>query len=77
MTEDRIVTEKPIPVLIGFDYQHVMGRAVIVQTPTSVTITIEGTGEDGRILGEFVSANEIVALSFGGVPVRPHNKEKM
>ncbi len=73
---DEIRTEKPIPVLIGSDYQHVMGHAVIVQTPNCVTITIESTGNPGRILGDFVAATEIVALSFSGVPVRHYNKEK-
>ena len=80
-------TEKPIPVLIGSDYEHVMGKATIVQTsakrtrddrgvivvlePEKVLITIEGSGDMARWLGDFVAANEVVALSFAGVPVQP------
>jgi hypothetical protein len=73
---DEIRTEKPLPVLIGEDYKHVMGHAVIVQTPDSVVITIEATGKSGRALGDYVAASEIVALSFSGVPVRHHIEEK-
>lgn len=76
---DEIVTEKPLPVVIGYDYEHVMAHAVITQTPDSVTITIKAEGPRGRVLGDFVAANEIVALSFAGVPITPrraHPKEK-
>lgn len=85
--QDTIITEKPIPVLIGIDYEHIMAKAVIVQkaaiTTTddhgrrvvlkapSVEITIEGQGDLAEWLGGYVAANEIVSLSFAGVPVRP------
>lgn len=48
-----------------------MANAVILQRPDSVEITISAKGLGGRHLGEFVAANEIVSLSFGGVPVEP------
>ena len=77
-------TEKMLPVLVGYKYEHVMGKATIVQTaevrspttrqilePAKVTITIVSEGPEAQELGDFVAANEIVALSFGGVPVRP------
>lgn len=85
---DKIVTEKMLPVLIGNDYQHVMGQATIEQVaaivspttrqilePAKVTITIISEGPAAQELGDFVAAHEIVALSFGGVPVRPVRKE--
>lgn len=86
--EAKKVTEKLLPVLIGFDYEHVMANAVIEQTaavisptthqvlePDKVVITITAQGANARELGDFVAANEIVALSFGGVPVRPVSKK--
>lgn len=73
---EQILTEKDLPVLIGHNYEHVMGKAVIAQTPDTVTITIVASGERARILGDFVAANEIVALSFGGVPVRQTPKKE-
>jgi hypothetical protein len=83
---DKIVTEKMLPVLIGNDYQHVMGQGTIEQIaaskdaagrdiPARVTITIISEGPAAQELGDFVAAHEIVALSFGGVPVRPVRKE--
>lgn len=72
---DQIVTKKPLPVLIGFNYEHVMGQATIVVTPENATITIVIEGNPnagrGRTLGEFLASPEVVALSFAGVPVRP------
>lgn len=77
-------TEKPIPVLLGFHYEHVMGRATIEQTaavrsptthqvlePAKVVIVIESTGEAAQMLGDYVAMDEVVALSFASVPVTP------
>jgi len=82
----KLITEKALPVLIGHDYEHVMARATIEQTPAEygiddqhnrikkkdaeVLITIVAKGDHAQLLGDFVAANEIVALSFGGVPVQ-------
>jgi len=84
---NKIITEKPLPVLIGDGYQHVMARATIEQTApvygkddsgnrvlvkdAEVLITIVAKGGHAQQLGDYVAANEIVALSFSGVPVRP------
>ena len=78
------ITHKDLPVLTGFNYEHVMAKATITQyaevkspttnqvlEPARLEITITASGGSAIQLGEFVSANEIVALSFGGVPVRP------
>lgn len=67
----HIITEKPMPILIGENYEHIMGLTKIVQTPESTTITIVIEGKNARLVGDFVAAGEIVALSFAGVPVRP------
>jgi hypothetical protein len=63
--------ERLLPVLIGHDYEHVMGRAVIDREPNKVIITITSEGPDGHILGEFLTAAEPIALSFTGIPVKP------
>lgn len=84
---EKRTTEKSLPVIIGADYQHVMARATIEQTAVvygiddnhnrvvkneaEVVITIVAKGGKAQELGDFVAANEIVALSFGGVPIRP------
>lgn len=70
----QIVTEKPMPILLGANYEHIMGQTKIVQTPESTTITISIEGKNARLVGDFVAAGEIVALSFAGVPVRPRHE---
>jgi ABC-type hemin transport system substrate-binding protein len=86
---DTKVTKKPIPVVIGHDYQHVMAKATIEQKaavkskstnqslePAKVIITIVAEGKDAQELGDFVAANDVVALSFGGVPVQGHHRKE-
>jgi hypothetical protein len=77
---DEIVTKKLLPVLIGGDYDHVMAKATIRQTPDSVIIEIVAENTDAypyaTELTAFLTQAEIVALSFGGVPIRPPSKEK-
>ena len=86
---DAIKTEKPIPVIIGSDYQHVMATGTIEQIaavkspttrqvlePAKVIITIVAEGPTAQQLGDFVAVNEIVALSFGGVPVSGHHRKE-
>lgn len=84
---NKRVTEKALPVLIGHDYQHVMARATIEQKAAvygvddnhnrvlkedaEVVITIVSKGDHAQLLGDYVAAMEVVALSFNGVPVRP------
>lgn len=83
------VTEKPLPVLIGNDYEHVMAKAKIeqkaaVRSPTTnqileparVVITIISEGPSAQELGDYVAAADVVALSFGTVPVRPVRREQ-
>ena len=73
-----------MPVYVGVNSQHpVMATANILQESSGklsedkVTITVELTGVDARILGDFVAAAEIVSLSFAGVPVERNSiKEK-
>jgi hypothetical protein len=82
-------TEKPLPVLIGQNYEHVMAQATIeqkaeVRSPTTnkvleqaeVVITIIAKGPSAQELGDYVAAHDVVALSFGTVPVRPVRKEQ-
>lgn len=81
-------TEKPLPVLIGNDYEHVMAKATIEQKaavrspttnqilePAEVVITIVAKGPSAQELGDYVAVADVVALSFGVVPVRPVRKE--
>jgi len=79
MPEDRIVTNKPMPILLGDDYQHIWGSVVVYEEPdhTEVSITISAQGEDARKLAGYMTTPVPIALSFVPVPVRAHNKEKM
>lgn len=86
---DKIVTDKKIPVLMGHNQQHVMASAHIEQTaavrspttnqvlePAKVVITIVSEGSDAQMFGDFVAANEIVALSFGAIPATPERPHR-
>ena len=71
MAEETRHTERIIPVVIGNDYAHVMAKAVVVRTPTSVTIEITSLpGHDSQRLAEFLEQAEPIAVSFTAVPVR-------
>ena len=83
------LTKKPVPVLIGPNYKHVMGKATIEQTaavvsptthqvlePAKVIITIVAEGKHAQELGDFVAAEAVVALSFEGVPVEGHHRKE-
>lgn len=88
MTPDRKLTEKMLPVFVGYDQEHILGRATIdhqsltrsptgkIVEPESVTITITATGREARLLAEFVASPEPVALSFAGIPVEPRKQIK-
>lgn len=67
-------TERPIPVLLGDDYAHVMAHAVIEEDPGKTTVTIVAEGRAADILGAFLTAPEPVAVSFSGIPVQPRKK---
>ncbi len=87
---DQIITDKMLPVLLGHDYQHIMAKARVVQTaaeyryddgkpyiskPAKVEITIVCEDGHAQMLGDYVAAQEIVALSFSGVPIQNRIKE--
>ena len=84
----KLVTKKDLPVLVGQNYEHVMGKATIEQvaevrnkaneilSSPRVTITIVSEGPDALLLGDYVAMNEVIALSFGAVPVRPVPKKE-
>ena len=78
MMQFKTIT-KWIPVMIGPE-DYVMSDATILQESRpdheEVTITIKANGPRARLLGDFVSANEVVALSFQGAPVKTHTKEQ-
>lgn len=83
MSRDQRITEKLLPVLVGPDYEHVLGRAWIDQRAEApeegraaeVKITITATGEAAQLLGDFLAAAEPVALSFVAIPVTPHTRQ--
>lgn len=80
-------TEKMLPVFIGINRQHVMGKATIEQTaevkgkdddgrtvvtsPAQVVITIVAEGGHAQMFGDFVAMDEIIGLSFDAVPATP------
>lgn len=64
-------TERVLPVVIGHNYEHVMGRAQIFRKPNGeVMIQIDAKGTEGQILGEFLEQAEPIAVSFAAIPVQ-------
>lgn len=72
-------TSKMMPILIGKDFEHIMGQVKIDEEPRSVTITIEVKGRNARHVAAFVAANEPIGVAFEALPVQPRptpHKEK-
>lgn len=72
---DQRETHKLVPVLLPGD-KHVFAQAKIIQTPDETTITLVVNGKFAREVGELISAPEVVALSFAGLPVQPRKNHK-
>lgn len=68
-------TRRDLPVLIGHNWQHVMAKARVLRTPTSVLIEIASEDVDGQLLAEFLEQAEPIALSFVAIP--PRNNREM
>lgn len=66
------ITKRPIPVLLGNDYEHAMGEATIEEENDRVTISIVAEGEGAMVLAAVLTAAEPMALSFVAIPVQPH-----
>lgn len=66
------ITKRQIPVMLGEDYQHVMGEAIIMEQNDVVTVTITAKGTNARDLIAVLSAMEPMGLSFIAIPVTPH-----
>lgn len=61
-----------LPVLLGFDQEHVMAKAYIEADGDNVDIRIKSSGPAGLALTEFLMGGSPVALSFVAIPVKPH-----
>ena len=70
------VTYTQIPVLLGYDYQHVMGHADIYEEGYEITIMIRAGGENARDLAELFQSGEPQAISFVSIPVMPHTHKE-
>lgn len=77
MSEDNVRhTSKLMPVLIGNNYKHVMGRAKIHRGLDKVLIEIESSGEHGQLLADYLEQAEPVAVSFTAIPVQNAREKK-
>lgn len=71
MADRDRVTKRTIPVIVGENIHHVMGRAEIVRKPGGeVSIEIVANGERGKILAGFLEQAEPIAVSFIAIPVQ-------
>jgi len=71
MADRDRVTKRTIPVIIGQNVHHVMGRAEIVRKPDgTVSIEIVADGERGKILAGYLEQAEPIAVSFVAIPVQ-------
>lgn len=68
--------KRRLPVLIGFDYEHVMANAEIFREPDKILIEITSTGTESQLLGDFLEQVEPIALSFGGIPAQTSEKRE-
>lgn len=62
-----------IPVLTGFDYEHVMCKADIVEDDNTVTITMVAKDSEARDLLALMTGGGLMALSFVAIPVTPRS----
>lgn len=64
-----------IPILIGDNYRHVMGKATVEELEHSglviVTLEITTGGQNARDLVALMTSGEPQALQFVAIPVRP------
>lgn len=77
MTESpSIRSTRPIPVLLGDNYEHVTASAEIIRTLDSVTIHITSKpGPDTQMLADLLEQVEPIALKIVAIPVR-NTREK-
>lgn len=69
-------TTLQVPVLLGQNYEHVMARADIVEEGDEMTITIKAKGREFVNMQNVVAQIDILAVSFVGIPVKPHTPKK-
>lgn len=67
-----------LPVILGYDHQHLMARAEFSRNEDGVPIiTITGSpGAEGQMLAEYLEQPEIVGLAFIALPVRNATERK-
>lgn len=65
-----------MPVLLGNNYEHVMGQGNIFEEGGEVTITIKAKGTAARDLLILFENMPPMALSFAGIPVQPPSQKK-
>jgi len=63
-------TERAVPVVIGSNYKHIMGHAVISREPDKVLIEISAVGLNGQMLAEFLEQAEPIAVMITAIPVQ-------
>lgn len=76
MSEHMRNMSRLMPVMIGFNQEHVLARADIYRTPDKVLIQVTAAGEDGQLLAEFLEQTEPIGLSFGPIPVQNISKKR-
>lgn len=69
-------SKRDIPILLGNNYEHVMGRADIVEEGDEIIITVRAKGREAGELASLLTAMEPMALSFVGVPLQSHRSKK-
>lgn len=64
------ITRRPIPVITGGNYEHVMCHASVVEENDEVTITMVAKGNNAKTLAAIMTGGEPMALSFMPIPVQ-------
>lgn len=66
------LSRRLIPIIVGMNYEHVIGDADILVEGDEITITMKTKGNGAKDLGAFLASIEPFAVSFVAVPRQPH-----
>ena len=69
-------TERRLPVLFGDNVQDIVARAVILEEPNQVVVSIVLEGEAAKNYNGFLTQADPVAVSFIAIPVRNARESK-
>lgn len=74
--EGTVSIRRDMPVIIGHNQEHIMGRAEVFRHPDRVVIYIVAEGSKSQDLAELLEQPELIALNFAAIPPAQNTREK-